>query len=112
MLRSKLQEVFDVAKEIKSVYDESGEPVLDAQGNPRQQKKGTMNGVEYYAATDEDVEAVSFMIEHIGSVYTSNQIIEDIIYEEISALFAGQSTPQATAELIQDRVQLYLDEKK
>lgn len=112
IVKSKLQEVFDVAKEIKSVYDESGEPVLDAQGNPRQQKKGTMNGVEYYAATDEDVEAVSFMIEHIGSVYTSNQIIEDIIYEEISALFAGQSTPQATAELIQDRVQLYLDEKK
>lgn len=112
IVKSKLYEVFDVAKEIKSVYDESGEPLLDAQGNPKQQKKGTMNGVDYYAAADEDVEAVSFMIERIGSVYTSNQIIEDIIYEEISALFAGQSTPQATAELIQDRVQLYLDEKK
>lgn len=111
IMNDKLDAIFDGAKQINPVYDENGEPKLDAQGNIEQSKKGTMNGYDYYAATDEDVSGVRYLIEHIGSVVTENEIIYNIICEELDSLFAGQSTPQKTAQLIQNRVQLYLDER-
>lgn len=108
----KLEAVFDSAMEIEPVYDENGEIVYDADGNVRQKEKGSMNGQTYYAATAEDVEHVRYLIEHIGALSTSNETIDNIIYEELDSLFAGQSTPERAAQLIQDRVQLYLDEKQ
>ena len=70
------------------------------------------NGQTYYAATAEDVEHVRYLIDHISAISTSNETIDNIIYEELDSLFAGQSTPERAAQLIQDRVQLYLDEKQ
>lgn len=38
--------------------------------------------------------------------------IQDIVYEESSAFFAGQKTEEEVVKIIQSRVQIYLDERK
>ena len=53
------------------------------------------------------------LIAYVESVTTlpfeDNNVL-NIIREEMGAYFAGQKTAEATAKLIQNRVQLYLDE--
>lgn len=60
-----------------------------------------------------DQEQLEELIAYVESVTTlpfEDQNVLNIIQEEIGAYFAGQKTAEATAGLIQNRVQLYLDE--
>lgn len=60
--------------------------------------------------TDEEEEIFWEMLDN--SVYEQSNDIELIIYEEIPAFFDGNKTAEEVAKIIDNRVQLYLDEKK
>ena len=59
---------------------------------------------------DEDIEDFKTLI-NIAKPYHSNNAINDIIYEEIEAYLAGQKTAEEVAAIMDNRVQLYLNEK-
>ena len=65
---------------------------------------GRKDGTSY---ADEFIELMDIAVP--GSVYYE---IQDIVYEESGAYFAGDKTEQEVAHIIQSRVQLFLDEKK
>lgn len=68
--------------------------------------------LDIYAASEEQVAAVRDMVYSLDSLYQYDEKINSIIMEESQAYFAGQNTAQETAELIQNRVQLYVDENR
>lgn len=61
----------------------------------------------------EEVEIIKEIVKRVGNVnnYTgSKQVIGDIVLEEAESFFAGDKTAEQTAEIIQNRVKLYLSE--
>lgn len=52
------------------------------------------------------------MIEHAELSIPSDSEIITILEEELESYFAGSKTKDAAVAIIQDRVQLYLDEKE
>ncbi|MDE5802787.1 MAG: hypothetical protein K2I22_07740 [Lachnospiraceae bacterium] len=76
----------------------------------RREEGGTPN---FYVNTAEDVEKLLELIALADRRSFSGQsVIIKIIEEEISGYNAGTFTAEQTAEKIQNRVQLYLDERK
>ena len=55
--------------------------------------------------------AKSFLENCAGAPPRDGQIIR-IIVEELSAMYAENKSPQTAAEIINSRVQLYLDERR
>ena len=62
--------------------------------------------------TEEQAQWLRFLIENArpGIFYVKE--IEDIIYEELEPYFQGQRTAEEAAKILDNRVQLYLDERK
>lgn len=62
--------------------------------------------------TEEQAQWLHFLIENArpGNFYV--QEIESIIYEELEPYFQGQRTAEDAARILDNRVQLYLDERK
>ena len=62
--------------------------------------------------SEEQAQWVRFLIENArpGNFYV--QEIEDIIYEELEPFFQGQRTAEEAAKILDNRVQLYLDERR
>lgn len=56
------------------------------------------------------IEELIAYVESVTATPFENNTVMNIINEEIGAYFAGQKTAEATAKLIQNRVQLYLSE--
>lgn len=65
-----------------------------------------------YAATQEEVAAVRELIALADRKDGHNRTISNIIDEEIGAYNSGAQTVEQTAQKIQNRVQLYLDEQR
>lgn len=63
----------------------------------------------YYAATQEEVDAVEKLIFSIAKSETVNQEVLNIIMEEADAYFNGQKSLDEVVGIMQNRVQLYLD---
>ena len=68
--------------------------------------------VNYHYATQEEIDAVMDLIENVELSESANSEIISIIEEEMESYFAGGKSKEATVAVIQDRVQLYLDERK
>lgn len=86
-------------------YTDAGEPLPLIWG-----EGGTPN---FYANTMEDVEKLREVIALADRrSFSSWSVIGQIIDEEISGYNVGALTAEQTAEKIQNRVQLYLDERK
>ena len=68
--------------------------------------------VEVYAATKEQTDRMMEMIETAQSGERMDQEILSIIMEESSGFFEGQKSVENVAEVIQNRVQLYLNETR
>ena len=77
--------------------------------------KGTYQGkgtyIEVFTATQADVEAVKKLVEEADNRYEYNTEILNIITEEAEGYFVGQKALEQTTEIIQNRVQLYLQEQ-
>ncbi len=62
--------------------------------------------------TQEQIDKVVSFIESVERPYYQNQEVIKIIDEETSSLFSGQKSSKEVAEIIQSRVQLYVDENR
>ena len=69
-------------------------------------------GPAIYAATEEDVARVRELIGLADRKFSDSSIISQIIDEEVSGYNSGVLTAEQTAQKIQNRIQLYLDEQK
>ena len=68
--------------------------------------------VDLHAATQEDLDQVMALYEQIDTVYRWDESLEEIITDVAGAYFAGDKTLDETAALIQNRAQLYVNERK
>ena len=97
--------------------------ILDAKGNPVQAYKAsydpiidTENGVEAYRElydlTEERAKEIENILERTRQVPSEILPILEMIYEEADAYFAGSKTIEEVIPIMENRVQLYLDERK
>lgn len=112
--KNALEEMLAKSMEKEWVLDENGEPELDEEGNPIEREKTTWGYDNWettiYAATQEEVDAVRKMIDSADMVYSYDMEISKILEEELAPFYKGQKSAKEVAEIIQNRVQLYLDE--
>ena len=66
----------------------------------------------YYAMTQEQYERFMDFINQISRVTERDETLVGIVRDEVGAFFNSQKSAGETAELIQIRVQLYLNEQK
>lgn len=62
--------------------------------------------------TQEQVDKVVSFIESVERPYYQNEEVTKIIDEETASLFSGQKSSKEVAEIIQNRVQLYVNENR
>lgn len=74
--------------------------------------QGVMELVDVETDGTEEMEEYLTYLDNCGYQYNAYSDITDIIYEEANSYFANQQTVEKTAELIQNRVQLYLNENR
>ena len=90
---------------VELINDETGEPIPHYFG-----EEGVPN---FYANSAEDVEKIREIVALVDGRSLSNlSSINLIIGEEISGYNSRALTAEQTAEKIQSRVQLYLDEQR
>jgi hypothetical protein len=89
------------------VYTSFGFPirtsVFDAQ---------VQEAIEGGSVTQEEVNRVLNVLNGKTYLYIGDNDIMDIIYEEATACFSGDKTPEETAQIIQNRVMIYLSERE
>ena len=88
-----------------AVYDENGELVEKVAEWDR-------TYVEVYKVRKEVIQTILDLIDSTTSVFSYDDSIMAIINEEWAAYVAGAQTAQATADMIQSRVSLYVVEQK
>lgn len=67
---------------------------------------------DIYAATEEQVDVVKALIESTTKVVSNNEEINNIIAEEAAAYFEGQKSAKDVADVIQSRIQIYVNENR
>lgn len=115
VMESKLQEQFE--EEMKADYatDENGDVLTDENGKPVEISHGGWsfgNNVSYeiYACTQEEADAVRKLIDNTTTLVSQDTQIMSIINEEVAPYFEGQKSVQEVADIIQNRIQTYVDE--
>ncbi len=110
ILRSALEKQFE--KDMKVEYYE------DTDGTQKEKPKGVWTSgvsgevtVDVYAATQEQVDMIKQMIETAGNAEIDSKMLE-IIMEEAQSYFDGQKSAEDVAALIQNRMQIYISEKR
>lgn len=68
--------------------------------------------MDIYAASREQVDAVKAVIESADTVMQYDSTVFNMVSEETEAFFEGQKTAQETADVIQSRIQIYVDEHR
>ncbi|MCD8379235.1 MAG: extracellular solute-binding protein [Lachnospiraceae bacterium] len=117
ILQSELDAYFEEETTVEYELDENGDPYLDEDGNPivigGSSGIGYQDGWEYWyePCTEEDVEEFYELLNGAVTVANSgNSEILAIIEEEAGSFFSGQKSVDDVAEIIQNRVSLYLSE--
>lgn len=105
-----------------SAYDELNEEYMtpdyyeDENGEQVESSKGGWGWddfhVDIYAATQEQVDAVTELINSCDRAYSYDEQLWKIISEEASPFFEGQKSAQEAADIIQSRVQIYVNENR
>ena len=106
----KISRLEELAKEAQSkpfYTDENGEKV-------EYDNTYYLNGEEVIIPpmTQEQTDKVMNFIKSVNHVMDYNTSINDIINEESEAFFTGQKTAQEVADIIQSRVQIYVNENR
>lgn len=93
------------------VYDQDGQLVETAKYVQYDNSGNVI--AESLAATQEDVDNLRRLIDAAGNVSNANSnTLFQIVYEEVDTFLNGQRTAQETVDVIQNRVQLFMDENK
>ena len=105
-----------------SAYDKVNEEYMtpeyyeDENGEQVEQSKGGWGwddfSIDFYASTQEEVDAVTALINSCDRSYTYDMQLFDIITEEAAPFFEGQKTAQEVADIIQSRVKMYVSENR
>ncbi|MFQ9062949.1 MAG: hypothetical protein ACLR5X_15985 [Oscillospiraceae bacterium] len=93
-------------------WDGDGEPDRAIRGSYETMENGETVYKDVYALTQEDIDQILGVINNTRSVYDYDQEILDIITDEVAAYFAGDKDVQTTANMIQSRVNLYVQEQR
>lgn len=95
--------------------DENGNKILDENGQPIEVSKEiwTIGDTEIntYAMRQEQFEQFMELYHSIDTVSGSDAVISQIVDEEVKLFFHGYKTARQTAEIIQNRVSLYVSEQ-
>ncbi len=113
-----LEEQFAEAMVKEYKWGDNGEAVKDEQGNPVEEpkrvsynNKGEVIGASY-AATEEDIAIIRSLIDEASYAYDlSGNSVFQIVESEVLGYLYGDKTLDETIEIIQSRVQIYLDEQ-
>lgn len=109
-----LEEMLAEACEPEYQYDEKGEILKDAEGNPVENPKTSWGydnwNVDIYAAGQEEIDGIRALIEIARPLSQESDEIYTIIGEEAAPYFAGQKSAEEAAKIIQSRVQIYVSE--
>ena len=115
----KLNELIDSASVRQYTLDSDGNAVTDSNGNPIEKSMLSMNedgdggvSVSIYALSDKDREELWNILNNIGFVQGSNSSAYEIYMEEIMAFMTKTQNAHQTAEALQDRMTLMLEESK
>ena len=88
----------------------------DENGNKVRSEKTTWGydnfSVKIFAAKDYEVEAVRSLIESTDTMYQYDEKMIGIITEEANAFFEGQKSAKEVADIIQNRIQVYVNENR
>ena len=115
------QLAFQMSQSMVKVYqkDQNYDVVCDEEGQPVEVSKYEqydLSGhvvVESLAARAEDVENLRRLIDAASSPSSvTGDTLFQIVYEEIDIYLSGQRSARETVDIIQSRVQLFLDENK
>ena len=93
-------------------WDGDGEPDKAIRGSYETMENGETVYKDVYALTQEEMDQILGVINNTHSVYDYDQEILDIITDEVAAYFAGDKDVQTTANMIQSRVNLYVQEQR
>lgn len=74
----------------------------------------SVNGIEIKQkpCTQADIDKINSLIDNAAIVVRYDQSIDKIIEEESAAFFSGQKTAKEAADMIQNRVNIYINESK
>ena len=112
ILRSALEKQFESDREPVYGKDENGAKKEMPKSTWASNMGSDNFTVEVYAATEEQTNRMMEMIETAQTGERMDQEILSIIMEESSGFFEGQKSVENVAEVIQNRVQLYLNETR
>jgi ABC-type glycerol-3-phosphate transport system substrate-binding protein len=108
IMKSALQAKFDLAMTPEYYVDETGKQV--------EQMKTSWGyddfNVDIYAATQEDIDTIMNLINSVDKTYEWDTNMYTIISEESAAFFAGQKNAKEVADIIQSRIQIYVNENR
>ncbi|MBR1701138.1 MAG: extracellular solute-binding protein [Lachnospiraceae bacterium] len=108
LMRERLEEVFTEAMEERQ---EPGEDGVTERGAKISYREKDIVDLVIFKAEKEDVEAVRNLVERVTGKFEYNNEIQNIIDEEAESFFRGQKSLGQVTEVIQNRVQLYLNER-
>ena len=112
---SLLEEMFSKAMEKEYETDAAGNVLYNEAGEPIEKIKYTWGyygdwTAEIYAATEEEINELRQMISNVHLEGGRSQTIINIVTEEAGAYFTGQKSAEEVAEIIQSRVEIYVNE--
>lgn len=116
-LKRRLDAMIEDAMKVEYILDEQGNPYLDEDGNPIISGTHTtgLNGwsYTYHTATQEEVDMVLSLLDGaaLAPGGSRNQIM-GIISEEAEAFYQGRKTVSEAAEIIQNRINVYVNEHR
>ena len=116
------EKLTDAMTEEYQLDDDGNQVDWDGDGQPDLVSKGSYevlggNPDEYnwepvYALTQADADQILGLINATTGVYDYDTEILDIVSQEVSAYFAGDKDVKTTADMIQSRVNLYVQEQR
>ena len=93
-------------------WDEDGEPDKMCIGTYEVVENGESTWQQVYALTQEDIDQILSVINSATGIVDYDDEILSIVSDEVSAYFAGDKDVQTTANMIQSRVSLYVQEQR
>lgn len=97
-------------KYMTPVYFETGDGEQQELPQASYERDGVR--VEIFAAAQEDVDAVTKIINECDRAYLYDMEFLQIVSEEAAPFFEGQKSAREAADIIQNRVRLYMDESR